>query len=66
VTATLTTFSESVAVAAVVGEPEKLTVGTAVYPEPAPVRVTDETPRFAVALDPDPPVPLKVTVGTEL
>jgi hypothetical protein len=30
VTATLTTFSEAVAVAAVVGEPEKLTVGTAV------------------------------------
>jgi len=66
VTATLTTDSDAAAVAAVVGLPEKLTVGTEVYPEPAPVRVIVATPRLAVALDPVPPVPLKVTLGTEL
>jgi hypothetical protein len=66
VTATLTTLSEAVAVAEVVGVPEKLTVGTDAYPEPAPVRVIVATPRLAVALDPVPPVPVNVTLGTEL
>ena len=56
----------AIAVAAVVGVPEKLTVGTDVYPDPAPVSDIEPTPSDAVAAAFGLPVPAKLTAGTEV
>ena len=56
----------TVAVAAVVGVPEKLTVGTEVYPDPAPVSEIELTPSDAVAAAFGLPVPAKLTAGTDV
>jgi hypothetical protein len=56
----------AVAVAAVVGVPEKLTVGTEVYPDPAPVGEIEPTPSDAVAAAFGLPVPAKLTAGTDV
>jgi hypothetical protein len=56
----------AVAVAAVVGVPEKLTVGTEVYPDPAPASEIELTPSDAVAAAFGLPVPAKLTAGTDV